>query len=139
MCEMLDDERGGPMESAIIMTVALQPMAKARAFETYFRESVQKIRAENRVSEDVTFSLHRPVQAGQAFIWMTRFPEEELGRVSRSDWPFLVLAMLDMMRDILQRFAAKVSVVSSSVLTPQELLDQWNKQHGRFVKMSLEE
>jgi hypothetical protein len=126
------------MESAVVMTIALQPQAEAQAFETYFRESVQKIRAEQRVSEDVTFSLSRSVEAGQEFVWMTRFPEEELHRVNRADWPFLVLAMLDILRDIQRRFAANVSVVSSSVLTTEGLVDQWNKRHGRFVKMSLE-
>jgi hypothetical protein len=58
--------------------------------------------------------------------------------VSRSAWPFLVLEMLDMLRAIQQRFAAKVSVVSSSVLTTQGLMDQWNERHGRFKKLSLE-
>jgi hypothetical protein len=126
------------MESAVVVTIALQPQAKAQAFETYFRESVQKIRAEKMVSEDVTFSLYRPVEAGPEFVWITRFPEEELHRVSRADWPFLVLAMLDMLRDIQRRFAANVSVVSSSVLTAEGLVDQWNERHGRFSKMSLE-
>jgi hypothetical protein len=126
------------MESAVVVTIALQPQAKALAFETYFRESVQKIRAENRAWEDVTFSLYQPVEAGQEFVWVTRFPEEELHRVSRADWPFLVLAMLDMLRDIQRRFADNISVVSSSVLTAEGLVNQWNEQHGRFVKMSLE-
>jgi hypothetical protein len=126
------------MESAVVVTIALQPQARAQAFETYFQESVHKIRAEKRISEDVTFSLYRPVEAGQEFVWMTRFPEEELHRVSRADWPFLVLAMLDMLRDIQQRFAANVSVVSSSVLTAEGLVDQWNGRYGRFSKMSLE-
>ena len=125
------------MESAVVVTIALQSQ-EAQAFETYFRESVQKIRAEQRVSENVTFSLYRPVEAAPEFVWMTRFPEEELHRVSRGDWPFLVLAMLDMLRDIQRRFAAHVSVVSSAVLTAEGLVDQWNERHGRFVKMSLE-
>src|SRR5262245_37118917 len=126
------------MDSAVVVTIALQPQANAEAFETYFREGVRKIREEKRVSEDVTFSLYRPVEAGQEFVWMTRFPEEELRRVSRAAWPFLVMAMLDMLRDTQRRFAANVSVVSSSVLTAEGLVDQWNERHGQFKKMSLE-
>ena len=126
------------METAVVVMIALRSQAEAQAFETYFRESVQKIRGERKISEDVTFSLSRPVEAGHQFVWMTRFPEKELRRVSRADWPFVVLDMLDMLRDIKQRFAANVSVVSSSVLTAEGLVDQWNEQHGRFVKMSLE-
>ena len=126
------------MESSIVVTIAVQPQVEAEAFETFFRESVKKIRAENFVSENVTFSLYKPVEADQKFVWITRFPEEELNRVSRGDWPFVILAMLDMLRDIQGRFATNVSVVSSSVLTAEGLVDQWNERHGRFKKMSLE-
>jgi hypothetical protein len=126
------------MESAVVVTIALQPQAKAEAFEAYFRERAQKIRAEERISEDVTFSLFRPVEGRQEFVWITRFPEEELGRVNRGNWPFVVSAMLAVLRDIKRDFAADVSVVSSSVLTAAGLVDQWNERHGRFKKMSLE-
>jgi hypothetical protein len=47
--------------------------------------------------------------------------------------------MLDMLREIRRRFAANVSVVaSSSVLTADGLVEQWNQRHGGFTKMSLE-
>jgi hypothetical protein len=126
------------MENTVVVIIALEQQAKAEEFETYFRESVQKIREKDRIP-DVTLSLYRPVEGEQEFVWMTRYPEEELNRVSRADWPFVVLAMLDMLREIRRRFAANVSVVaSSSVLTADGLVEQWNQRHGRFTKMSLE-
>jgi hypothetical protein len=127
------------MESAIIVMIALSPQVEAEAFETYFRKSVQKIRAEKKVSDDVTFSVFRSIEAEQEFVWITGFRKEELQRVSRADWPFLVLAVLEMLRDIHHRFAANVSVVSSPVLTGEGLVDQWNERHGRFKKMSLDD
>jgi hypothetical protein len=73
------------------MAITLPPQVEAQAFGTYFRESVQKIRSKTIVSEDVKFSLYRPIE-----------------------------------------------VVSSSVLTTQGLMGQWNERHGRFKKLSLE-
>lgn len=126
------------MDSAVVMTIMLKPSATAKSFETYFRESVQKVREEQRVSDSVTFSLYRPVEAGREFVWMTRFPEDELDRVSRAAWPFVILAMQGMLSEIRKSFAADVVVVSSSVLTAEGLVDQWNERHGRFSKLSLE-
>jgi hypothetical protein len=126
------------MDIAVVMTITLKPQVEAQAFETYFRESVQEIQSGTSVSKDVSFALYRPVEARREFVWTTRFPEGELNRVSRGAWPFVVSAMLDMLKAIRQRFAADVSVVSSPVLTAQGLMDQWNEQHGRFAKLSLE-
>ena len=125
------------MDSAVVMTIILKPSAKAESFETHFRESVQKVRKEHRVSESVTFSLYKPVEARQEFVWITRFPEDELDRVSRAAWPFVILAMHGMLSEVREGFAADVMVVSSSVLTAEGLVDQWNERHGRFSKLSL--
>ena len=126
------------MENAVVVMIALKPEQDEKAFTTYFRESVDAIRAKDHASNHVTFSLYRPVETTQQFIWITRFPEKELERVTRAAWPLLVLAMRDMLSEIHQRFAANVSVVSSSVLTAKGLVDHWNEEHGRFSKISLE-
>jgi hypothetical protein len=79
----------------------------------------------------VTFALSQAVEARPEFVWLTRFPEEELDRVSRGGWPILILAILDLVHGLQRRFAATVAVLSSAVRTPEGLVAQWNEQYGR--------
>jgi hypothetical protein len=126
------------MDCVVVMIIALKTGARTDSLERYFRESVEKMRTEERVPESVTFTLYKPVKARRERVWITRFPEAELNRVNRAAWPFVLLLMHGMLTEIRGRFAADVTVASSPALTAEGLVDRWNEQHGRFIKLSLD-
>jgi hypothetical protein len=127
------------MTNAVVIRISLKRGARADSLEAYFRKSVKKLQDEGRVSASVTFSLYAPTKAGRERIWITQFPDEELERVTRSAWPFVLLGIFTILKEVMARFAADVAIVASSVITAQELLDQWNERHGRFTELTLDE
>lgn len=125
------------MEHAIIFAITLKPAVKAEQFEAYFKDSVAKAIEDSTRHEATTSSLYRSGTSPAEFIWITRFPTEEFDRVTRSAWPMVIRELIGPLKD-LQRFAADLAIVSSSVLTSDALVAQWNEQFGRFSKISLE-
>ena len=66
------------------------------------------------------------------------FPDSEFNRVTRAAWPFIILTIRSILIEIRARFDAEITSFSTPVKTLQELIDDWNKQFGRYSKLSLD-
>jgi hypothetical protein len=70
-------------------------------------------------------------------VCVVRFQSEELDRVTRAAWPFVILAVRNLLNGLRERFAADVSVVSAPTTSLEDLVAGWNEQFGRFSKLEL--
>jgi hypothetical protein len=135
--EPLRDREAIIMEHAIVLTIALQPGVDAEAFEAYFRDEFAKHLEGERLLESTSVVLYRAIDGSNNFTCVTRFESEELNRVSRAAWPFVLLALRDLLNSLRERFPADVSVVTAPTLSLEDLVAEWNEQFGRFMKISL--
>ena len=128
------------MQQAIAFAVTLRDGSVAATFEASFREAVRDVRHrfEHARPWPPAFDLYRQLDAAGDYVWVTRFPDEEFGRVTRAAWPFVLLAILDIAKHLQERFSVEMSCFSAPVTSPQELVEAWNAEFGRFTKMSFD-
>ena len=126
------------MEQTIVFAIALKPDVKPEQLETYFQETTHKTKDDPERPAAIKSSLYRSVSSPNEFIWTTRFSHDEFNRVTRAAWPMVILEVMRPLRELRERFASDVSIVSSAVLTPDGIVAKWNEEYGRFSKLSLE-
>ena len=125
------------MEHAIVLTIKLQADVAPEAFETYFRDEFTKQVERQQLLETTSFMLYRAIGEGRAFTCVTRFQSEELDRVSRAAWPFVLLALRDLLNGLPTHAPADVSVIAGPTTSLDDLVAGWNEEYGRFMKISL--
>jgi hypothetical protein len=107
------------------------------AFETFIEDQIPNLKQHNQLLEETRFSLLHSIAASNEYLLHVAFPENELERVTRAAWPFVIRATLELLRDVRNQHADLTSVVSGTEQTPEQLVEEWNLQFGRFSKMSL--
>jgi hypothetical protein len=128
------------MHYAIAFLVKMRPGANVEEFESAFREGVQDARTRFGHGQPwpPEFHLYGKGDVPGEFVWITRFSEEELDRVTRAAWPFVLLATADIIKRIRPRFTTEMTCLSACVTSPQELVDNWNDRFGRFTRLTLD-
>ena len=69
--------------------ITLKPAADQKAFEEFLVEQSQT----EHVAEQVAgthFLFYKQLGADRKYVWLSRFPESEFGRVSRAAVPFIL-------------------------------------------------
>jgi hypothetical protein len=126
------------VEQIIGYLITLRPDVQPQDFEAFFEESARKVRENRRLMESTTLALYRRAPGSTEFLWLTRFADEELHRVSRGAIPFVLTVILGILRDVRERYAGDIAALSAPVTTPQGLVYEWNERFGRFTKLSLD-
>ena len=120
----------------ISFILTLPPTASKDDVQSFFDAPPQSI-SRSSLTEDVKSQLYWPVTSADECAWIMRFPEEELGRVTRAAWPFVTRYMQEMLEEAMQRFAVDVTVCSGPAMSLEQLADDWNQQFGRFTTWKL--
>jgi len=126
------------MEHAIGFVITLRPRIKADEFEASFGRSVRAARKHSQMLDGSLFLLYRPVGARKEYVWITRFPAKEFERVTRAAIPFILIVILEVLKGLRQDFASNITAFSTPFGSPKTLVEDWNKQFGRFAKLSLD-
>ena len=122
------------MQQAIAFMVSLRNPGDAGEFETAFRGQMQTA-LDSDTGKDWDFQLFRG-EAPSAFMFVARFREEEFDRVSRANWPFVLLAIADLVTDGMKAFASDIRCLSAGVGDLHDLQEDWNQRFGRFSRLS---
>lgn len=126
------------MEHAIGFAMTLRPRVKADEFEALFRRAVRAARKNSQVLEKSEFLLYRLAGARKDYLWVTRFPAREFDRVTRTAIPFILFVILKVLQELRQHSSSGITAFSAPAKSPAELVEDWNKEFGRFTKLSLE-
>ena len=124
------------MQQAIAFMVTLRHGNAAGEFESAFRGQMEKERSSIN-GQAWQFHLYRSEKPGD-YVFVARFPVEEFNRVSRAGWPFVLLAIAHLVTENMKPFAADIHCVSGEVTAPRKVLEGWNEQFGRFMKLSFD-
>jgi hypothetical protein len=119
-------------EQVVGMLITLKPDADQKSFEEYLVEQSTKQQILEQGSH-THFHFYKRLGADREYVWMTRFPENELGRVSRSDHPFVLGAIANILSELQQRHAEVSRAFFSPTETLNRLEEHWNKQFGHFA------
>jgi hypothetical protein len=121
-------------EQVVGMLISVNAKADQKSFENFLVEQSTK----EQVFEQgplVHFHFYKRLGADREYVWTTRFPQSEFGRVSRNDHPFVLTAIAKVLSGLHER-QAEVSPVFFTHTEPLGRLEErWNKEFGRFAPL----
>jgi hypothetical protein len=110
----------------------------APQFTVFIEDTVARARNGAHLLAETTLSVFVNSPAATEAVVMARFPAEELQRVTRANWPFVLRALFE----ILVATRAAGHRVAGTTTGPErvtdELLAEWNQRFGQFTELSLE-
>jgi hypothetical protein len=110
----------------------------AEQLEALLEESAKSADDSTGLDNRTSFRVFVDTGRSDEFLVVARFPEEELNRVTRANWPFVIRAVIGAMKQVRAGGQQITGVFVGEEKTVEEALKDWNLQHGQFSKMSLD-
>jgi hypothetical protein len=110
----------------------------APRFEAFLEAAVARARDGAHLLAETTLSVFVNTPAATEAIVMARFPAEELQRVTRANWPFVLRALFEILAASVAAGHRVAGTTTGTERVAEELLAEWNRRFGQFTQLSLE-
>ena len=119
-------------EQLIGNLITLRPQGDQQAFDAFLIQQSKDVLTDNPA---VHFLFFKQLGTVGKYVWLTRFPKSEFGRVDRAAHPMVLRAVRELLGKLADQQAQIDGAFSTEAQTLKQLQDRWNKEFGQFGPM----